>query len=68
MMGPIWWVRLARWARRPPSKEYVRIVLVVVGICAAIVGGTWFLGIELDDPGVNPRRGISVDVEIIQPN
>lgn len=37
-MNPLWLIRMARWARRPPSLRHVIIVLVTLGICLALVG------------------------------
>ena len=66
-MGPIWWVRLARWARKPPSRHYVRIVVFVVAMCAIVLAADWIFEFELKDPGVNPRRGPNVSIEIVSP-
>ncbi|EPX76061.1 hypothetical protein [Salipiger mucosus] len=35
-MGPTWLLRMARWARNPPSPGRVKLVLAVVGICLAL--------------------------------
>ena len=35
-MGPQWFVRMARWARHPPSPGRVKLVLGVVGLCLAL--------------------------------
>ncbi|MCA0921617.1 hypothetical protein [Pseudooceanicola nanhaiensis] len=32
-----WLLRMARWARNPPSPGRVRLVLIVVAICLAVV-------------------------------
>ncbi|MGR3491928.1 MAG: hypothetical protein ACU0DW_07690 [Shimia sp.] len=34
----MWFLRMAKWARHPPSPTYVKIVLVVVGIAALFIG------------------------------
>ncbi|MCK8484146.1 hypothetical protein MUY21_08860 [Aliiroseovarius sp. S2029] len=36
-MNPRWFMRMAKWARHPPSAKRVRLVFAVVAICAAIV-------------------------------
>ncbi|MFD1343431.1 hypothetical protein [Litorisediminicola beolgyonensis] len=36
-MNPIWLLRMRRWVARPPSALQVRIVLVVVALCALLV-------------------------------
>ena len=36
-MSLAWFLRMARWARRPPSAAHVRLVLAVLALCAAIV-------------------------------
>lgn len=61
-MGPLWLVRAARWARRPPSKERVMIVLGVVALAALIIGGERLFGIELEDRDWNWRRGPQIEV------
>ncbi|MDD9715585.1 hypothetical protein PVW48_02425 [Dinoroseobacter sp. PD6] len=33
-----WFLRMARWVRHPPSPGLVKLVFVVIGICAAIYG------------------------------
>lgn len=37
-MRPIWFVRMARWARNPPSPRVVMIWAGVVALCLGIVG------------------------------
>jgi hypothetical protein len=32
-----WFLRMSRWARRPPSMRQVLMVLAILAICAAIV-------------------------------
>lgn len=39
-MNPIWLLRMAKWARRPPSPAMVKLVLAV------IAGGAVLWGIE----------------------
>lgn len=36
-MNPIWFLRMARWARNPPPTARVKLVLGVVAICVVIV-------------------------------
>ncbi|MEO6298721.1 MAG: hypothetical protein ABIV25_08235 [Paracoccaceae bacterium] len=43
-MNPMWLLRMARWARRPPSMGRVKLVLVVVALCLMIVGIEHFWG------------------------
>lgn len=43
-MNTIWFVRMARWARHPPSPQRVKIVLVVIALCLALVGVEYFWG------------------------
>ena len=44
-MSPIWLVRMAKWARHPPGKRRVAIVLTVLILCLALAGleafGLW---------------------------
>ena len=37
----MWFVRMGRWARNPPSMGRVKLVLGVVAVCAAIAGVQW---------------------------
>ncbi len=43
-MNYTWFLRMARWARRPPSMMHVRIVLGAVALCLLIVGIEHFVG------------------------
>ncbi|GHE95433.1 hypothetical protein GCM10016455_15150 [Aliiroseovarius zhejiangensis] len=36
-MNPRWFMRMAKWARHPPSAKRVKLVFAVVAICAALV-------------------------------
>jgi hypothetical protein len=36
-MGPLWLLRMARWARHPPSARRVVTVIVAMVLCAGIV-------------------------------
>ena len=38
MIGPVWLLRMAQWARNPPSWGRVKLVVFVVLICFAIYG------------------------------
>ena len=35
-MNPLWLMRMARWARHPPSQGRVLLVLAIVLACAAL--------------------------------
>lgn len=37
-------LRMARWAKRPPSEKRVKLVLGVVLICLILVGIEWAVG------------------------
>ena len=65
-MGPIWWVRMARWARNPPSKRYVQIVLVVVGCAALIVLADWLFNPDFGERTMNLRRGPVINATPIE--
>lgn len=42
-MSPIWFVRMARWVRNPPSPGRVKLVVGVVVLCLALaVVEFWF--------------------------
>lgn len=43
-MNPIWFVRMAKWARHPPSKRMVKLVLAVLAFVAALYGIEYFFG------------------------
>lgn len=43
-MTPIWLIRMARWARHPPSTGRVKLVVGVVVLCLALVGLERFVG------------------------
>lgn len=36
-MTPVWFLRMARWARHPPSPGRVKLVLAVLAACVALV-------------------------------
>jgi hypothetical protein len=37
-MNPNWLIRMAQWARNPPSPQRVKLVLAVVAICFILFG------------------------------
>jgi len=43
-MTPYWLLRLAQWARNPPGPARVRLVLIVIAICALVAGVEYFIG------------------------
>ncbi|MDB5664947.1 MAG: hypothetical protein JWS11_1490 [Cypionkella sp.] len=43
-MNPIWLMRMARWARHPPSPGRVKLVLGVVVACLVLFGIEHFWG------------------------
>lgn len=43
-MGPQWFLRMAKWARHPPSAARVRMVLGIVAICLAIYAVERWIG------------------------
>ncbi|TQS72788.1 hypothetical protein ERN12_03090 [Rhodobacteraceae bacterium] len=53
-MNPMWFLRMARWARHPPSKKQVKLVAVVAVIVIAIAAVEW-LGFWPDWATVNPK-------------
>ncbi|MCH2077186.1 MAG: hypothetical protein MK180_09910 [Rhodobacteraceae bacterium] len=61
-MGPIWLVRMARMARRPPPLWKILLVLGVVGLAALIIGAEWLFGIELLERDTIWRRGPAIEV------
>ena len=50
-----WLVRMARWARHPPSTRQVFVVLAVLALCLALAGVEWLWGWP-DWLTVNTRR------------
>ena len=53
-MNMAWLLRMARWARHPPSIGRVILIFSVVVICLLIAGAEW-LGL-FPDWGVEPGR------------
>ncbi|WP_199489450.1 hypothetical protein [Pseudotabrizicola alkalilacus] len=43
-MNPIWFLRMAKWARNPPSWARVKLVVGVVLVCFVIFGFEYFWG------------------------
>lgn len=43
-MNPMWLVRMAQWARNPPSPQRVKLVFGVVALCLLIFGIEWMFG------------------------
>jgi hypothetical protein len=43
-MNTNWFLRMARWARNPPSEGRVKLVLGVVALCVALVVIEKFVG------------------------
>jgi hypothetical protein len=43
-MNMIWLLRMARWARNPPSPQRVKLVLGVIALCLVIFGYEWLFG------------------------
>lgn len=43
-MNPIWFVRMAKWVRHPPSKRMMAIWGVVIGLSLLIAGAEWLWG------------------------
>jgi len=54
-MGPVWFLRMARWVRHPPSAARVRLVLGVIALCLALVAVERFIG--WPDALTLPERG-----------
>ncbi len=40
-MNPVHFLRMAHWARNPPSRRRVILVAVVIGACLALAGLEW---------------------------
>lgn len=43
-MNQTWLLRMARWARHPPSPGRVKLVLGVVALCLVLFGFEHFFG------------------------
>lgn len=44
MGGLTWLIRMAQWARNPPSEDRVKLVLGVVALCLGIALFEWVFG------------------------
>jgi hypothetical protein len=55
MIPPEWLMRMAVWARRPPSRAQVRVALLILSICAAFVLWEVFFGWP---EWLTPERGV----------
>ncbi len=40
----IWFLRMAEWARHPPSPGRVKLVVAVVAVCLVLAGIEWLWG------------------------
>ena len=58
-MNPIWFLRMARWVRRPPSPRRVALVLSVIVACLVLFAVERFLGwpdwLTVNGPARPPR-------------
>ena len=43
-MNMRWFLRMAKWARRPPSENRVKLVFLVLMICLILFGYERFFG------------------------
>lgn len=43
-MTYIWFIRMARWVRNPPSPARVKLVFGVIALCLILVGIEYFWG------------------------
>ena len=43
-MNPRWLMRMALWARNPPSRRRIQLVLIVIAGCALNYGIVQFFG------------------------
>jgi hypothetical protein len=43
-MNYVWFLRMARWARNPPSPRMVKLVLGVIALCLLLFGVEYFIG------------------------
>ncbi|MFD1913425.1 hypothetical protein [Halodurantibacterium flavum] len=55
-MNLIWLLRMARWARRPPSAARVKLVLGIIAVCL-ILAGIELFGLWPDWATMEPVRG-----------
>lgn len=58
-MNPIWFLRMARWVRRPPSPRRVALVLTVIAACLVLFAVERFFGwpdwLTVNGPARPPR-------------
>ncbi len=43
-MKYIWFLRMARWLRHPPSSGRVKLVLAVIALCLMLFAVEYFIG------------------------
>ncbi len=43
-MNPMWFIRMARWARHPPSRRMIQVVGLVLGLALVLWGIEHFFG------------------------
>ncbi len=43
-MNPIWFLRMAKWARKPPSEARVKLVLAIIALCLLLFAIEWMFG------------------------
>ena len=43
-MNPLFFLRLARWVRHPPSPQKLLLIAAVVALCLALAGVEHFVG------------------------
>lgn len=56
-MNPNWLLRMAKWARHPPSPGRVKLVLAVIAACLVLAGIEWLWGWpEALTPNRIPKR------------
>jgi hypothetical protein len=55
----LWLLRMAKWARRPPSEGMVRLVLAILAVCLVLWGIERLFGFpEALTPNFTPRGRI----------
>jgi len=60
-MNPMWLVRMARWARHPPSADRVKLVVAVIVICLLLFAIERLFGWpDWLTPNLSPRGRIRV--------
>lgn len=55
MLNPRHFLRMAKWARNPPSEKRVLLVFGVVAICL-VIGGLDYFGVFPDWMAVNSHK------------